>query len=211
MQNGIFITFEGIEGSGKSTQIQLAAKALQTKGHTVLLTREPGGTPISEAVRSILIDPQNTAMDARTELLLYAASRRQHLQEKILPALARGEVVLCDRFSDSTRAYQGAARKLPPDVIEDTISIATEGFEPQLTLLFDCSVSAGLKRAKNRNQSAAHEDRFENEAQQFHERVRQGYLSLAKKAAQRFKILNADQTIEQLHNDVMKVLCGIIS
>ena len=211
MKTGYFITFEGIEGSGKSTQIQLAAKVLTEAGHTVLLTREPGGTEISEAIRAILIDPKNTAMEARTELLLYAASRRQHLQEKILPALKRGEIVLCDRFSDSTRAYQGAARKLPPNVIEDTISITTEGFEPELTLLFDCSVSSGLKRAQNRNQSTSHEDRFENEAQQFHERVRLGYLSLAKKASQRFRILNADQTIEQLHNDVMKVLCGIIS
>ena len=211
MKNGVLITFEGIEGSGKSTQIQLAAKALEQAGHKVLLTREPGGTEISEAIRAILIDQKNTAMDARTELLLYAASRRQHLQEKILPALACGITVLCDRFSDSTRAYQGAARKLPPDVIEDTISIATEGFEPELTLLFDCSVASGLQRAQSRNKTASHVDRLDNESSAFHERVRQGYLSLAKKSAQRFKILNADQSIEKLHDDVMKVLCGIIS
>lgn len=210
MQTGHFITFEGIEGSGKSTQIQRAAQALQALGHKVLLTREPGGTEISEAIRNILIDPKNTVMEARTELLLYAAARRQHLQEKILPALERGEIVLCDRFSDSTRAYQGAARKLPPDVIEHCISIATEDREADLTLLFDCSVKSGLGRAQARNQSAQHEDRFDNENTAFHERVRQGYLSLAKKYSQRFRILNAEKNIDELHQDVMKILTPLM-
>ncbi len=190
---GRFITFEGIEGSGKSSQITLLTEYLRLKQRVVTLTREPGGTPIGDQVRKVLLDPANKALDPQAELLLYAASRAQHLTEVIRPALASGMVVLCDRFSDATIAYQGYGRGLDLDMIHELDRLVTAGLRPDLTLVLDVEVSVGLARARGRNdqQGLGAEARFENEALAFHERVRQGYLALAREAPDRMKIVDA--------------------
>jgi dTMP kinase len=190
---GRFITFEGIEGSGKSTQISFLTEYLRSKQRMVTLTREPGGTAIGDQVRKILLDPGNNALDPSAELLLYAASRAQHLKEVIRPALAGGAVVLCDRFSDATIAYQGYGRGLDLDMIQALDRLVTDGMRPDLTVLLDVEAAVGLGRARGRNnlQGLEAEARFENEALAFHERVRQGYLALARKAPDRIKIVDA--------------------
>ena len=190
---GRFITFEGIEGSGKSTQISLLTEYLRSKQRTVTLTREPGGTAIGDQVRKILLDPGNNALDPSAELLLYAASRAQHLKEVIRPALASGAVVLCDRFSDATIAYQGYGRGLDLEMIHALDRLVTDGMRPDLTVLLDVEAAVGLARARGRNnqQGLEAEARFENEALAFHERVRQGYLTLAREAPDRIQIVDA--------------------
>ncbi len=193
---GRFITFEGIEGSGKSSQISLLADHLRSKHRTVTFTREPGGTPIGDQVRKILLDPQNKALDPSAELLLYAASRAQHLTEVIRPALERGDLVLCDRFSDATIAYQGYGRGLDLAMIHALDRLVTAGMRPDLTILLDVEAAVGLARARGRNdlQGLGAEARFENEALAFHERVRQGYLVLAREAPERMQIVDAALT-----------------
>jgi dTMP kinase len=161
---GVFVTFEGIEGSGKSTQIGLLADHLTTLGRPVTLTREPGGTPIGDQVRKILLDPASKGLDPVAELLLYAASRAQHLREVILPALEKGRVVLCDRFSDATLAYQGHGRGLDIDMIRALDRIVTGGRLPDLTILLDIGAAAGLARARGRNSSPRPQGRFANQA-----------------------------------------------
>jgi len=179
-----FITFEGIEGSGKSTQIALLARWLEGKiGQSPLMTREPGGCPIADQIRGTLLDASNDGMDERAELLLYAAARAQHMAEVIQPALDEGQVVLCDRFTDATIAYQGYGRGLSTDLIEELNYLATRGVEPDLTLLLDFLPEDGIKRAKERNAETTgpNEDRFEQENLAFHHRVRIGYLALENK------------------------------
>jgi len=190
---GRFITFEGIEGSGKSSQISLLTKHLRSKQRAVTLTREPGGTLIGDQVRKILLDPANKALDPSAELLLYAASRAQHLKEVIRPALENGAIVLCDRFSDATIAYQGYGRGLALNMIHILDRLVTDGMRPDLTVVLDVEVAVGLARARGRNnqQGLEAEARFENEALAFHERVRQGYLALAREAPDRIKIVDA--------------------
>ena len=190
---GRFITFEGIEGSGKSSQIILLMDHLRSKKRTVTLTREPGGTPIGDQVRKILLDPGNKALDPSAELLLYAASRAQHLKEVIRPALESGDIVLCDRFSDATLAYQGYGRGLDLAMIHALDRLVTAGMRPDLTILLDVEAAVGLARARGRNnqQGLESEARFENEALAFHERVRQGYLALARNEPDRIKIVDA--------------------
>lgn len=187
-----FITFEGIEGSGKSTQIRLLAEYLRSRGHEVLTTREPGGCPIADAVRGILLDPRHGAMTPGTELLLYAAARAQHVAEVIRPALGRGEIVLCDRFTDATVAYQGYGRGLDMTVISFLNTLAAGSLAPDLTLLLELPVEEGLRRATSRNDQQQHlqEDRFERESLAFHRRVREGYLELARRE-ERFRIIDA--------------------
>lgn len=179
---GPFITFEGIEGCGKTTQIRVLADNLRSKNFDVLATREPGGCPIADLIRTILLDPANTAMTPRTELLLYAAARSQHVAEVIMPAITRGQVVLCDRFSDATLAYQGYGRGLDRKLILALNEIATTGTVPDLTLILDLPVDKGLQRARQRNGSAtgSADDRLERESFAFHQRVREGYLALAR-------------------------------
>jgi len=205
---GTFITFEGIEGSGKSTQALLLAQYLKTSGTEVLLTREPGGTPIGDQVRKILLDPDHTALDAKAELLLYAASRAQHLREIILPALARNAVVLCDRFSDATLAYQGYGRGLEIEMIRALDRIVTAGMRPDLTLLFDIDATRGIRRAHGRNASRGleAEARFENEQLEFHERVRQGYLALLGQEPDRIRIVDATPPPEDVHRSVRRIV-----
>ncbi len=189
---GLFITFEGIEGCGKTTQLGRLATALRDAGRRVLVTREPGGCPIADAIRAILLDRANQAMAPRAELLLYAAARAQHVEEVIAPALAAGQIVLCDRFSDATVAYQGYGRGLPPDLIAEFNAIASGPLVPDLTLLLDFPAEIGLTRARHRNSgsSGPDEGRFEEESLAFHCRVRDGYLAQATSQS-RFRIIDA--------------------
>ncbi len=187
-----FITFEGIEGSGKSTQLLHLCDHLQALGYQTVATREPGGCSISNTIRTLLLDPENDKMASCTELLLYSASRAQHVIELIRPALAEGKIVLCDRFSDATTVYQGAGRGLDMKQLEAINNFATEGLTPDLTLLLDFPVEAGLERARlrNHNDNLESEGRFELEALDFHQRIRQSYLDLAK-SKERFQIIDA--------------------
>jgi len=205
---GTFVTFEGIEGSGKSTQIALLAHTLKTRGMPVVLTREPGGTPIGDQVRKILLDPANTALDPTAELLLYGASRAQHLHEVILPALAAGSIVLCDRFSDATLAYQGYGRGVDIAMIRDLDRIVTSGMRPDLTILFDLEAAAGVARAqgRNRNHGLEGEARFENEHIAFHERVRQGYLALTRQEPDRIKTVDGSPVPEEVQKKVLLIV-----
>jgi dTMP kinase len=209
---GMFITFEGIEGSGKSTQIALLADTLASKGMKIVLTREPGGTSIGDQVRTILLDPENRSLDPAAELLLYAASRAQHLQEIILPALADGTTVLCDRFSDATLAYQGYGRGLDIEMIRTLDRIVTAGTHPDLTLLFDIDAVPGLARARGRNNSRGlgNEARFENEEIAFHERVRRGYLTLVSQEPDRIRVVDASGTPEAVQGIVAKIVDEIL-
>jgi len=179
----MFITFEGIEGSGKTTQIALLADWLTGRtGQAPVLTREPGGCPIADQIRGVLLDSANQAMTERAELLLYAAARAQHVAEIIRPALDAGRIVLCDRYCDATVAYQGYGRGLPIPVIEELNALASNGLTPDLTLLLDFAPDTGLERACRRNAAntfGRDEGRFEQEALAFHQRVRNGYLALA--------------------------------
>ncbi|MBU5613194.1 dTMP kinase [Geomonas azotofigens] len=189
---GFFITFEGVEGCGKTTQMRLLKERLEAAGEKVVATREPGGCPIADQMRAILLDAKNSAITPLAELLLYAAARAQHVQEVIVPALERGETVLCDRFTDATVAYQGHGRELDLDVIRQLNELATGGVRPDLTVLIDCPVQVGLSRALSRIEatSGAREERFELESVRFHERVREGYLSLARACPERFVVVD---------------------
>ncbi|MCB5246614.1 MAG: dTMP kinase [Candidatus Cloacimonetes bacterium] len=195
---GLFITFEGIEGSGKSTQMVLLGQKLSERGLPILLSREPGGPPISEAIRSLLLDPQRGEMLPQTELLLYSASRAQHTGELILPALKEGRVVLCDRYYDSTFAYQGAARSQDMDFIRLLTAFATFNAVPDLTFLIDLPVSEGLARITSRQL-----DRLEQEDISFHEQVRAQYLDLARAHAGRFVVLDGSLSREAIHAQVL--------
>jgi len=200
--DGKFITFEGIEGSGKTTQIKLVKEILESKGLTVICTREPGGTKIGDKIRDVLLDPSNKEMNPLTELILYEASRAQHLEELIKPALKNGVIVLCDRFSDSTIAYQGAARKIASSTLIDIDKIATGGLKPDLTIVLDIDPKEGLKRANKRGKL----DRFEQEEISFHERVRKGYLDLAKKEPARVKLVDGSRSPTVIHKDIATLL-----
>lgn len=199
---GKFITFEGIEGCGKTTQIEKFAEFLKSKGSEIVLTREPGGTDIGDQIREILLNPKNTIMSPITELLLYAAARAQHVAEKVKPALEKGQIVLSDRYADATTAYQGAARNISPEVLKELHKIATGGLKPDYTFLLDLPAEVGLARALNRNKKENIEDRFENEKIDFHEKVREGYLKIAKEEPERFIVIDAsgsiDNTFEQI-------------
>jgi len=209
---GPFITFEGIEGSGKSTQIHLLANYLSAHGRTVMLTREPGGTAIGDQVRRILLDPANTQLDSKAELLLYAAGRAQHLAELIAPELASGKIVLCDRFSDATLAYQGYGRGLDLELIRTLDRLVTDQMRPDLTILLDIDAAAGLARARGRNSLGGLESeaRFENEDLSFHERVRQGYLELAKGEPARFRIVDASLQPEAVQKKLRQIVDGLL-
>lgn len=185
-----FITFEGVEGCGKSTQILHLKQYLEEQGIAPMVTREPGGTAISEAIRELLLDPERREMAPETELLLYAAARAQHVSERILPVLQAGQFVLCDRFFDSTTAYQGYGRGMSLELLATLQSIATRGCEPGLTLLLDLPAEAGLARTRNRGRS----DRMEQEALEFHGRVRNGFLEIAAQSPDRITIIDASES-----------------
>lgn len=200
---GAFITLEGGEGVGKSTQIAGAAAALAGAGMNVVCTREPGGTPLAEAIRGLLIGDCEEGMDADTELLLMFAARNQHLARFIRPALERGDWVLCDRFTDATYAYQGAGRGIDSARIGQLERFVQHGVQPDLTLLLDAPVEVGLRRAARRNSDG---DRFEREARLFFERVREGYLARAAADPQRFRLIDATQPLEAVSAQVSVVL-----
>ena len=205
---GRFITFEGVEGSGKTTQISLLADYFREAGKQVTLSREPGGTAIGDQIRKILLDPGNKSLDPTAELLLYSASRAQHLREVIIPALDAGRIVLCDRFSDATLAYQGYGRGLDLEKIAALDRIVTAELRPHLTLLLDIESEAGLSRARGRNASSGLEleARFENEALAFHERVRRGYLALAKRETDRMRVVDASRAVPVIHAEIRKIV-----
>ena len=199
-----FITFEGGEGCGKSTVLKAIKERLESEGASVVLTREPGGTPIAEQIRNVILDKGNTAMDGRTEALLYAASRRQHLVEKIWPALQEGKTVLCDRYLDSSLAYQGGARGLGIDEVLSINLFATEGTYPDLTLLFDLEPEQGLARiAANQNREV---NRLDLEKLDFHHQVRNNFLALAKRYPDRYVIIDASQPLADVIEDAYKAI-----
>ena len=210
---GLFISFEGIEGSGKTTQISMLSDYLLARGRSVRLTREPGGTLIGDRVRKILLDPANAALDPRAELLLYAAGRAQHLAELIRPALGDGMIVLCDRFSDATIAYQGFGRGLDKDLIGNLDRLVTGGMRPDLTVLLDIDASTGLARARGRNSrhGLQEEARFENERLPFHERVRRGYLELAKQEPGRFRVVDASKQPEEIQKEIRGIVDQLLN
>lgn len=209
---GFFITFEGIEGCGKSTQVRLLTKAFEETGIHCIVTREPGGTSIGSKIRDILLNPDHKGMAAEAELLLYAADRAQHVREVIKPSIDNGKVVVCDRFADATLAYQGFGRGLDVATIHDLNRIASLGIRPDLTLLLDCPVETGIGRALERNSKNSHikDDRFEREALAFHQKVREGYLSIAKSEPDRIKVIDACQDVETMQNEIWKVVNGML-
>lgn len=182
---GVFLTFEGGEGAGKSTQIRRLATDLEARGHAVIVTREPGGTPLAEAIRGLLLAAESSP-DAMTQALLFAAARREHIRSLIEPALEAGKIVLCDRFADSTRAYQGG--RMDDADLETTIALATAGLEPDLTLLLDLPPETGLARARQRGAAS---DAFESADLQFHANVRERFLALSEAEPLRFAVIDA--------------------
>ena len=203
---GLFITLEGPEGAGKSTNREYMAERLREQGIDVLLTREPGGTPLAERIRELLLDPSDEPMAADTELLLVFAARAQHLQQVIRPALAKGSVVLCDRFTDATYAYQGGGRGLSIERIAQLEQFVQGELRPDLTLIFDLPVEIGLARAAARGRL----DRFEQEGRGFFEAVRQAYLQRAEQAPQRYRVLDAGQTLAQVQADIDALLPSLL-
>ena len=204
MVNGTLISFEGPEGAGKSSVLEAVLPLLEEKGIPFITTREPGGVDIAEKIRQVILDPDHTSMDAKTELLLYIASRRQHLVERVLPALAAGKVVLMDRFIDSSVAYQGYGRGLSVEDIKWLNQFATDGLKPDLTLYFDLDVEEGLARiAKNREREV---NRLDLEGLELHQKVRQGYLALSEKEPERIVKIDASQSFEAVFADVLAVL-----
>ena len=200
----MFITFEGPDGSGKSTVIKAVYERLINDGYSVILTREPGGTPIAEKIRDIILDNSNTALDARTEALLYAASRRQHLVEKIWPAIKEGKIVLCDRFLDSSLAYQGEGRKLGIENILNVNLFATENTYPDLTLFFNISPEEGLKRVSKDKKRVA--DRLDNENANFHQTVYNGFLKVNSMYKDRIQIVDATKSLNEVIDNAYKII-----
>ncbi len=200
MFQGKFITFEGTEGVGKTTQIQLLEKYLKTKKIKCIVTREPGGTQFGEKIRQILLDKSEDNIEMMSELLLMFAARAQHLQEKIYPALKDNVWVICDRFTDASYAYQGGGRGIPFPKIKMIENAVQDGFKPDLTILLSGNIESGLRRVSKRGEK----DRFELEQIEFFERVRQFYLKLAKAESERFGLVDADQTIDKVALSIQK-------
>ena len=204
---GLFITFEGCEGSGKTSVIVRLEEYLKSKGYKVYKTREPGGSKIAEDIRNVILDINNTNMDKITEALLYAASRRQHLVEKVIPYLNDGYIVICDRYLDSSLAYQGYAREIGIDKVYDINMAATEGLLPDLTVYLDIEPSIGLKRI---NQNNREQNRLDLEKINFHEKVYEGYDIIRKKFSDRIKSIDASKTPDEVLQDTIKLVEGFI-
>ncbi len=206
MNRGLFITLEGGEGVGKSTNLSFIRDFLKNRGLNVLVTREPGGTVLAEKIRDLLLEPQNERVAAQTELLLMFAARAQHLENVIKPALNNGVWVVCDRFTDATYAYQGGGRNVEISDINWLENMIQGNFRPDLTLLLDSPVNVGLERINGRGKA----DRFESEQFNFFEKVRNAYLSLAKQHPQRIKVVNANQPLTAVRNDIVGELNCLI-
>ncbi len=210
---GKFITFEGLDGCGKSTQLKKLAAALTAQGHEIVTTREPGGTPTGERIRGVLLDSRTAGLDSMAELALMFASRAQHVKEVILPAMEAGKIVLCDRFTDSSEAYQGGGRKLGAGAVLDLHRILCVDLQPDLTILMDCDVASSVSRARARNTSASKknakksdENRFECESRQFFVRVHRAYLAIAQREAKRVATINARGTPNETHKKIMEAV-----
>ncbi len=205
----MFITLEGIEGSGKTTQARYMVKFLQSRGHDCVMTREPGGTRIGEKIRAILLDPESKDMDPLGELLLYAADRAQHIKELVNPFLSAGKTVLCDRFYDATVAYQGFARGLDIELINNLHEFILKDLKPDITFLLDLPPKVGLLRAwqqiKNGTRTGI-ETRFEEEKLPFHEKVRSGYLEIARVEPDRFRVIDASRDKYHVRDEIIKIL-----
>src|SRR5512146_3183286 len=207
LKRGKFITFEGLDGCGKSTQMENLANVLRRDGLEVVTTREPGGTPIGERIRAILLDSATLGLSAPAELALFFAARAQQIEEVIIPALNQGKWVLCDRFTDSSEAYQGAGRKLGSEAVLALHRVLCRNLQPDLTVLMDSDVAASVARARRRNRSRgadeADENRFEQENRAFFERVHQAYLAIARREPERVVIVDARRAIEVVHKDIV--------
>ncbi len=199
---GIFISFEGIEGTGKTIQSRLLYEYLKKKGYEVTLTEEPGGTRIGLKIRDLLLSVENKGMTPLAELLLYNASRAQHIQEVILPVMNKGAIVITDRFTDSTVAYQGYGRGIDLSIINSLKRTIAADLQPDITILLDLDVEVGLRRNRGINKM----DRLELEDIEFHKRVRNGYLEIATKEPERIKLVDASEGIEQVHNRIIKII-----
>src|SRR6185312_15350529 len=206
---GRFVTFEGMDGCGKTTQLRLLAQHLRENGREVVESVEHGGTEIGRQIRRILLDPASAAIHARTELLLYFASRAQNVEEVIRPALAEGKIVLCDRFTDSTLVYQGCGRGLDPAIVRELDRIACQGLRPDLTILIDIDLETSLTRAKRRNERVGQaESRIDDESAAFHESVRRGYLDLAAAEPDRFVVIDGRAGIGEVARHLREALNG---
>jgi dTMP kinase len=201
---GVFITFEGIDGCGKSTQLRLLASELRVRGLDVLTTREPGGTTLGQKLRAALLDVQGQ-VDPLAELLVFAADRAQHVRTVLRPSLAENKIVMSDRYADATVAYQGSGRGFKPELINEIVQLATEGLTPDLTLLFNLSVSESAVRTRRRV-AAKNTDRLDSENVEFHERVRQAYLEIAQTDPQRVQIIDARGSAQETHALVMDIV-----
>ncbi|KWW12477.1 MULTISPECIES: dTMP kinase [Peribacillus] len=208
MKRGIFITMEGPEGAGKTTITHMLGKALQEEGYQVLLTREPGGVPIAEQIREVILNKENTAMDPRTEALLYAAARRQHLVEVVMPELDRGGIVLCDRFIDSSLAYQGHARGLDIEEVYSINKFAIGGMMPDATFFFDIDPGEGLRRIQSNGEREV--NRLDLEALDFHKKVCEGYQLIMNRWQDRFIIVDAGRTIEEVFEETKAGLLNLL-
>ncbi len=205
---GFFISLEGGEGSGKSTVIKKIQEALMQQGHEVIVTREPGGIDIAEQIRHVILDTKNVKMDGKTEALLYAAARRQHLVEKVIPALAQGKIVLCDRFIDSSLTYQGYARGLGFEEVLSINQFAIEGYMPDLTLYLDVSPETGLSRIEKDGKREV--NRLDVESLGFHHKVREGYHILLKQFPERIRNVNAENDIETVCSDALNEVLNFL-
>ncbi len=205
----MFISICGVEGSGKTTQLKFIARFLESFGKKFVITREPGGTPIGMKIRRILLDPENLDMTAKAELFLYAADRIQHIEQLILPALHEGKIVITDRFADSTTVYQGYARGIDLELVEKINDLVLDGLKPDLTILLDIAPVIGLSRVQNQlkfGQMSESESRFEHEKLEFHEKIRQGFLMLARKEPNRFRIVDAEQQQDKVTQNILQIL-----
>jgi len=208
----LFITFEGVEGSGKTTQIKRLRRYFTRRGIPCKVTREPGGCPISEKIRKILLNPDHHQMVPMTELLLYQAARSQHVTKVIKPFLEKGGVVLCDRFSDATVAYQGYGRRMDVQWIQRLNHLSAQRIKPDITFLLDCPIDLGLERAIRRNRvlKREKEERFERERIEFHRRVRRGYLAIAKKEPRRVRVIDTRAGEERVFDNIRKIVDNLI-
>jgi dTMP kinase len=204
-----FITFEGIDGSGKSTQLRMLASELRLRGHEVVATREPGGTPLGKRVRNLVLDAEEQ-VDPLAELLLYAADRAQHVRRLVRPALESGHFVLSDRYADATVAYQGAGRGFPEEIVSEVVALATGGLMPDLTLIFDLTVEESVRRAEQRSLKGDKRDRLDAEDAAFHTRVRDAYLRIAAAEPERVHIVDASGSVQETQSQVMKLVMPFI-
>jgi dTMP kinase len=206
---GIFITFEGIDGSGKSTQLRLLSSFLRSSGCDVVVTREPGGTPLGLRLRAALLDSQEQ-VDPLTELLVFAADRAQHVRRLLRPSLEAGRIVISDRYADATVAYQGAGRGFAPELIEEIVKLATEGLKPDLTLLFDLPVSECSNRTGRRSNDKQKADRLDSEDAEFHSRVREAYLRIAAEEPERVRVINSSGSPDETQLHVREIVVSFL-